>query len=333
MDDIQRDISLNMVRVTEVAALRASRFLGLSDKNGADQAAVDGMRGMLDLVNIRGTIVIGEGEKDRAPMLYIGEQVGNWEHSEYPELDIAVDPIDGTRLVANGQANALSIIAVGGKGSLAFLPTFYVQKLAYGPKLKGYLDINCSVRENLKVASACLGKSPRDLTIAVLDRPRHKDLIAEIRECGSRIKLIGDGDVAASIATCFDDGRIDLYMGVGGAPESVLTAVAMRCMDGDIQVKFAPQDKAEQDKLAADGYDLEKVYFAKDLAKGDDMMFACTGITDGELLPGITFHGNKAVSHSLTTRLKTKTIRHIEAEHNLRQKTIPSKALSREQLV
>lgn len=333
MEDIQRDISLNMVRVTEVAALRASRYLGLNDKNGADQAAVDGMRGMLDLVNIRGRIVIGEGEKDKAPMLYIGEQVGNWNHPEYPELDIAVDPIDGTRLVANGQANALAIIAVGGKDSLAFLPTFYVQKLAYGPKLCGYLDINCPVRENLKVASACLNKSTRDLTIAVMDRPRHKDLIAEIRECGARIKLIGDGDVAASIATCIDDGRIDLYMGVGGAPESVLTAVAMRCMEGDIQVKLSPQNAAELESIKADGYDPERVYFAKDLAKGEDMMFACTGITDGELLPGVKFRGNKAVSYSLATRLKTKTIRHIQAEHNLRQKTIPSKTLSKEQLV
>lgn len=332
--DLQREIALNMVRVTEVAALRASRYMGMADKNAADKAAVDGMRGMLDMINIRGTIIIGEGEKDKAPMLYIGEKVGNWDNPDFPEVDIAVDPIDGTRLVANGQANALAIIAVADKGALSFLPTFYVNKLAYGPQLRDCLDINCTVRENLKVASIRLDKSIRDLTIAVLDRPRHKELISEIRESGARIKLIGDGDVAASITTCFEDGRIDIYMGVGGAPEAVLTATAIRCLEGGLQVKLAPQNKAEYERIEKENYDLNKVYFAEDLARGEDLIFACTGITDGELLPGVKFVGRKALSYSLVTRLKTKTIRHIQAEHNLKQKTIPSKeSSSGEQLV
>lgn len=330
--DLLRDIALNVVRVTEVAALRASRQLGMADKNEADKAATDGMRGMLDMLNIRGTIINGEGVKDKAPMLYIGEKVGNWD-ADYPEVDISVDPIDGTRLVANGQANALAIMAVGDKGSMSFLPTFYAQKLAYGPKLKGCLDINCSIRENLKIASIKLDKPIRDMTIAVLDRPRHAELISEIRAVGARIKLIGDGDVAAGIATCLDGEKIDLCTGIGGAPEAVIAAAAMRGMGGDIQVKLFAQDEEERERAIAEGYDLNKVYFAKDLARGDDVIFACTGITDGELLPGIKYSGKKATSYSIVTRTKTGTVRYIQADHDLKQKTIPSKEASAEQIV
>lgn len=327
--DLQRDISLNMVRVTEAAALKASRWMGNGHKNNADKAAVDAMRGMLDLLDIKGRIVIGEGEKDEAPMLYIGEEVGNWA-DDAPEVDIAVDPIDGTRLVANGLPNALSVIAVGERNAIAYLPCFYVKKLAYGPKLKGFIDINCSIRENLKVAAAKLNKSVQDLTVAILDRERHADYIREIRECGARIKLIGDGDVAAAIATCLEDGRIDLCMGIGGSPEAVLAAAAIRCMEGDMQVKLAPRDEQELKKVIENGYDIEKVYFAKDLAKGKNIIFACTGITDGDLLPGIKFTGSKAISHSLVMRNKTKTIRYVQADHNLKFKTIPSKELKLE---
>ncbi len=331
--DLLRDIALYVVRVSEVAALRASRHLGMDDKNAADKAATDGMRGMLDMLNIRGTIINGEGIKDKAPMLYIGDHVGNWAEESTPEEDISVDPIDGTRLVANGQANALAIIAVGAKGSMSFLPTLYVEKLAYGPKLTDCLDINCTVRENLKVASIKLEKPTRDLTIAVLDRPRHKALISEIRASGARIKLIGYGDVAASCATCMNPDTIDLYMGIGGGPEAVITAAAMRSMGGNIQVKLYPKDEKERERALADGYDLDRVYFAQDLARGEDLIFACTGITDGELLPGVKYVGKKAISYSLVTRHKTQTVRHIQAEHNLRHKTIPSKELSAEQMV
>lgn len=326
---MQRDISLNMVRVTEVAALKASRWMGNGDKNNADKAAVDGMRGMMDLLDIKGRIVIGEGEKDEAPMLYIGEQVGSWGENA-PEVDIAVDPIDGTRLVANGLPNALAVIAVGERNAIAYLPCFYVKKLAYGSKLRGFMDINCSIRENLKVAAAKLNKTIHELTVAILDRERHKDYIKEIRECGARIKLITDGDVAAAIATCMEDGRIDLYLGIGGAPEAVLAAAAIRCMGGDLQVKLTPKDDQEMEKILTSGYDIDKVYFAKDLAKGENVVFACTGITDGDLLPGIKFTGQKAISHSLVMRNKTKTIRYIQAEHNLKYKTIPSKELKLE---
>lgn len=326
---MQRDISLNMVRVTEVAALKASRWMGNGDKNNADKAAVDGMRGMMDLLDIKGRIVIGEGEKDEAPMLYIGEQVGSWGENA-PEVDIAVDPIDGTRLVANGLPNALAVIAVGERNAIAYLPCFYVKKLAYGSKLRGFMDINCSIRENLKVAAAKLNKTVHELTVAILDRDRHKDYIKEIRECGARIKLITDGDVAAAIATCMEDGRIDLYLGIGGAPEAVLAAAAIRCMGGDLQVKLTPKDDQEMEKILTSGYDIDKVYFAKDLAKGENVVFACTGITDGDLLPGIKFTGQKAISHSLVMRNKTKTIRYIQAEHNLKYKTIPSKELKLE---
>jgi fructose-1,6-bisphosphatase II len=327
--DLQRDISLNMVRVTEVAALKASRWMGNGDKNNADKAAVDGMRGMMDLLDIKGRIVIGEGEKDEAPMLYIGEQVGSWGENA-PEVDIAVDPIDGTRLVANGLPNALAVIAVGERNAIAYLPCFYVKKLAYGSKLRGFMDINCSIRENLKVAAAKLNKTIHELTVAILDRERHKDYIKEIRECGARIKLITDGDVAAAIATCMEDGRIDLYLGIGGAPEAVLAAAAIRCMGGDLQIKLTPKDDQEMEKILTSGYDIDKVYFAKDLAKGENVVFACTGITDGDLLPGIKFTGQKAISHSLVMRNKTKTIRYIQAEHNLKYKTIPSKELKLE---
>lgn len=318
-----------MVRVTEVAALKASRWMGNGDKNNADKAAVDGMRGMMDLLDIKGRIVIGEGEKDEAPMLYIGEQVGSWGENA-PEVDIAVDPIDGTRLVANGLPNALAVIAVGERNAIAYLPCFYVKKLAYGSKLRGFMDINCSIRENLKVAAAKLNKTVHELTVAILDRDRHKDYIKEIRECGARIKLITDGDVAAAIATCMEDGRIDLYLGIGGAPEAVLAAAAIRCMGGDLQVKLTPKDDQEMEKILTSGYDIDKVYFAKDLAKGENVVFACTGITDGDLLPGIKFTGQKAISHSLVMRNKTKTIRYIQAEHNLKYKTIPSKELKLE---
>jgi fructose-1,6-bisphosphatase II len=302
MADLQRGIAMEFIRVTEAAALRSSRWLGNGDKEQVDQAASDAMRGMLDLIAIKGTVTIGEGEKDRAPMLYIGEKVGNWD-DDAPEVDIAVDPVDGTRLVANG-----------------------------GPQLKGKLDINVGVRENLKVAAAVLNKTIKDLTIMILDRERHLSLIEEVRSAGARIKLIADGDVAGAIATAINN--VDIYMGIGGAPEGVLAAAALRCLDGEIQTKFFATNEAEKEKLAKAGYNLDKIYYTEDLAKGEEIIFSATGITGGEFLEGVSFGSNQtAVTHSVVMRAKYRTIRYVKAIHNLNYKTIPSRARNAEEKV
>ncbi len=331
MADLQRGIAMEFIRVTEAAALRSSRWLGNGNKEQVDQTASDAMRGMLDLIAIKGTVTIGEGEKDRAPMLYIGEKVGSWA-DDVPEVDIAVDPVDGTRLVANGSPNALSVVAAGEHGSLLPAPSFYVKKLACGPELKGKLDINASVRENLKVAAAVLNKNIKDLTIMILDRERHLSLIEEIRSTGARIKLITDGDVAGAIATAINN--VDIYMGIGGAPEGVLAAAALRCLDGEIQTKFLAINDAEKENVAKAGYKLDKVYYTEDLAKGEEIIFAATGITGGEFLEGVSFgSGQTAVTHSVVMRAKYRTIRYVKAIHNLNFKTIPSRARNMEEKV
>lgn len=331
MADLQRGIAMEFIRVTEAAALRSSRWLGNGDKEQVDQAASDAMRGMLDLIAIKGTVTIGEGEKDRAPMLYIGEKVGNWD-DDAPEVDIAVDPVDGTRLVANGLPNALSVVAAGEHGSLLPAPSFYMKKLACGPQLKGKLDINVGVRENLKVAAAVLNKTIKDLTIMILDRERHLSLIEEVRSAGARIKLIADGDVAGAIATAINN--VDIYMGIGGAPEGVLAAAALRCLDGEIQTKFFATNEAEKEKLAKAGYNLDKIYYTEDLAKGEEIIFSATGITGGEFLEGVSFGSNQtAVTHSVVMRAKYRTIRYVKAIHNLNYKTIPSRARNAEEKV
>lgn len=331
MADLQRGIAMEFIRVTEAAALRASRWLGNGNKEQVDQAASDAMRGMLDLIAIKGTVIIGEGEKDRAPMLYIGEKVGNWT-DDSPEVDIAVDPVDGTRLVANGLPNALSVVAAGEHGSLLPVPSFYMHKLACGSELKGKLDINVSVRENLKVAAAVLNKNVKDLTIMILDRERHLKLIEEVRSAGARIKLITDGDVAGAIATALNS--IDIYMGIGGAPEGVLAAAALRCLDGEIQTKFFATNDSEKEKVAKAGYQFDKVYYTEDLAKGEEIIFSATGITGGEFLEGVSFGSNQtAVTHSIVMRAKYRTARYIKAIHNLKYKTIPSRARNTEEKV
>lgn len=321
---IEKDLSLHIVRVTESAALRAARTLGHGDKNASDKAAVDAMRGMLDYLDIRGIVVIGEGEKDEAPMLYCGERVGR-QADDSIDVDIAVDPIDGTTLIANGLANSISVIAVGSRGSLMSIPCYYALKLACGPKLRGYLDLNASITANVRVAAARLGKSFADITVALLNRPRHDEYIKEMRALGCRIKLIQDGDIAAAIAACDDDKGIDFYYGIGGAPEAVITAVAMKCLEGDLQVKMWPKDDGEREKLAAAGLEEGKIYTADDLASGEDLIFSATGITDGELLRGVRYYGEKARTYSLLMRAKTKTVRYVEAVHNLNYKTVPSK--------
>lgn len=331
MADLQRSIAMEFVRVTEAAALRASRWLGNGNKEQVDQAASDAMRGMLDLISVKGTIIIGEGEKDHAPMLYIDEKVGNWTEAS-PEVDIAVDPVDGTSLVANGLPNAISVVAVGEHGSLLPAPSFYMQKLACGPKLKGKLDINSSVRENLKVAAAVLDKNVKDLTIMILDRERHRNLIDEVRSAGARIKLITDGDVAGAIATVLNN--IDIYIGIGGAPEGVLAAAAFRCLGGEIQTKFFAVNDTEKEKVTKAGYRIDKVYYTEDLARGEEIIFSATGITGGEFLEGVVFGSNQtAVTHSVVMRAKYRTIRYVKAVHNLKYKTIPSRARNTEEKV
>ncbi len=330
MADLQRGISLELVRVTEAAALRASRWLGNGDKDRVDKAASDAMRGMLDLIPIKGTVIIGEGEKDKAPMLHIGEKVGSWVDDAL-ETDIAVDPVDGTRLVACGLPNALSVVAAGKSGSLLPFPSFYMQKLACGPALKGKLDINVTVRENLKVAAAVLNKDIQDLTIMILERERHRQLIEEVRETGARIKLITDGDVAGAIATALNN--VDIYMGIGGAPEGVLAAAALSCLEGDIQTKFYFHNDAERERISAEGFDCDRVYRIEDLAKGDEIIFAATGITTGEFLEGVSFGSGRAITHSVVMRSKYKTIRYIKSIHNLNYKTIPSRQRNQEEKV
>ena len=327
-----REITLDLVRVTEAAALMASRFLGRGDKEAADQAAVDAMRGMLDYIDMKGKVVIGEGEKDKAPMLYIGEKVGNWKEDS-PELDIAVDPIDGTRLVAYGRPNAISVIAAAESGKIAYLPTFYSMKLAVGPELVGKLDINAPIRENVRVAAAILGKDISEFTVVILDRERHRKIIEEVRALGARIKLISDGDIAGVIATAMPESYVDMYIGIGGTPEGILAAAAMRSLGGEIQMKMWPIDEEEKKKVEEMGYDLEKVYYTEDLVGGENVIFAATGITDGEFLRGVKYGKHRAITDSIVMRSKTRTVRRIVAYHDLRYKTIPLKSEGEKKLV
>ncbi|MCR4425678.1 MAG: class II fructose-bisphosphatase [Firmicutes bacterium] len=323
VQDREREMMLDLVRVTETAALRAGRCMGMGDKNLVDEAAVDGMRGMLSLVNIKGTIVIGEGEKDHAPMLYNGEQVGTGEDTQ--EVDIAVDPVEGTSLVANGLPNAISVIVVAQKGSLVPVPTFYMQKIAVGPEARDYIDIDAPVRENLRVVAAALGRKVRDLTVVILNRPRHEELIREVRETGARIKLISDGDVAGAISTALPDTGVDMVMGIGGAPEAVITAAAMKCLGGEIQTKLWIKDEQDAARAREHGFeDLSRVYASDDLAQGTSLIFAATGITDGDMLKGVRFYGSKATTDSIVMRMRTGTVRKIHTIHDLSRKTLRS---------
>lgn len=323
VEDREREIMLELVRVTETAALRAGRCMGMGNLNLVDEAAVDGMRGMLSLVNIKGTIVIGEGEKDHAPMLYNGEVVGTG--NDKRELDIAVDPVEGTRLVANGLPNAISVIVIASRGSLMPVPTFYMQKLAVGPAAKEYIDINAPVRENLRVVAAALGRRVKDLTVVILDRPRHAELIREVREAGARIKLITDGDVAGAISTALPDTGVDLLMGIGGAPEAVITAAAMKCLGGELQAKLSVRNEEDAARATEAGFDdFDRVYSSEDLARGDSLIFAATGITDGDMLQGVRFYGPKATTESIVMRMLTGTVRRIRTTHDLSRKTLRS---------
>ena len=321
-----------MVRVTEAAALMASSFMGRADKEGVDQAAVDAMRGIMDLIDMRGTIVIGEGEKDKAPMLAIGEKTGKW-NTDDPEIDIAVDPIDGTTLVALGRPNAISVIATAEKGTIAPLPTYYSDKLAVGKELAGSLDIDASPKENLRIAAAILGVKVSEITVAILERERNNKLIEEIRRVGARIKLISAGDIAAAISTAIPESGIDIYMGIGGSPEGVLAAAAMRSHGGGSQMKRWPTITVELNKMIEAGVSQECTYSTYDLIRGEEVVFSATGVTDGSLLKGVRYDHNFAITDSLVMRSSTKTVRRITAYHNLEHKTITTKSKGERQLV
>lgn len=317
---MDRNLPLNLGRVTEAAALASSQYLGKGDSNLADEVAVDGMRRMFDTINIDGTVVIGEGEMDEAPMLYIGEQIGTGKDNAL-KVDIAVDPLDGTRSVAKGLPNAISVVAVAPKGCLLHAPDMYMDKIAVGPKAKGVIDINKSPEENIRNVAKTLNKSLDDITVVVLDRPRHDELVKEIRKTGARIKMISDGDILGAISTCFDYTGVDILMGIGGAPEGVISAAALKCIGGELQGKLKPSTKEEEERCRKMGAELDKVYYMDDLAKGNEMMFAATGVSYGELLDGVKYmENNQASTHTLILRAETGTIRFIESIHDLSRK-------------
>ena len=318
---MDRNLALNLVRVTEAAALNSARYLGRGDKNLADDAAVTGMRKMFDTLSIDGVVVIGEGEMDEAPMLYIGEQIGKATPDSI-KLDIAVDPLDGTNAVAKGLANAISVVAVAPRGCMLHAPDMYMNKIAVGPKAKGKVNLDMPIEEILKNLSEALNKNISDITVTMLDRPRHEHIIKEVRRLGARIKLFQDGDVAAAIATCFDDSGVDILLGIGGAPEGVLAAAALKCLGGEFQGRLHPMTDEERERCKLMGHeDVDRLLTMEDLVKGNEVIFAATGITDGELLKGVTYYGNNmAKTYSVVMRCETGTIRFIEAIHRLDKK-------------
>jgi len=310
-----RNLALELVRVTETAALAASAWVGRGDKDAADGAAVAAMRKMINTVDMQGVIVIGEGEKDNAPMLHNGEEVGN---GNGPMCDVAVDPIDGTTLTSNGLNGAVSVIALAPRGSM-FDPkdVYYMNKIVTGPEAASVIDITAPAGENVRRVAKAKGVDVSDITVIVIDRPRHDDLLKELRAAGARIRLIRDGDVAAAIETARPDTGIDILMGIGGTPEGVVTAAAMRALGGVIQGQLHPRSDGERESAKNAGYDLSKVYTTNDLVSSDDVFFSATGITDGELLKGVRHTAFGAVSHSLVIRGRSKTVRIIETEHRL----------------
>ncbi|SHJ85405.1 class II fructose-bisphosphatase [Tepidibacter formicigenes] len=317
---MDRNLAINLVRVTEAAALGASKHLGRGDKNIADQAAVDGMRKMFDTIDIDGTVVIGEGEMDEAPMLYIGESIGRCCDGAI-KVDIAVDPLDGTNCVAKGLPNAIAVVALAPKGHLLNAPDMYMDKIAVGPKAKGLVSLDNPITENLKILSNVLDKSMDDLTVTMLDRERHEKLIKECRDAGVRLKLFNEGDIGAAMATCFDHTGIDMMVGIGGAPEGVLAAAALKCMGGDFQGRLVPYEDEEKKRCIDMGINPNKLLTMEDLVKGNEVYFAATGITEGDFLKGVVYKGNKIVqTHSVVMRSETGTIRFIDAIHKLDKK-------------
>ncbi len=319
---MDRNLALEFVRVTEAASIASARWMGRGDSDRADQAAVDAMRKAFDSVNIHGTVVIGEGERDEAPMLFIGEEVGQRDHSA-PEVDIALDPLEGTNICANGGVGATSVIAIAEKGNFLHAPDTYMDKIAVGPKGKGVVHIDESPEKNITELAKALKKSVSDITVVILDRPRHKDLIAEVRATGARIHLIQDGDVSGALATAWGDTGIDMLLGIGGAPEGVISAAAMKCLGGDFQGRLKFRNDEERARAAKMGVDnLDRAYFRDELAAGE-VMFVATGVTDGPFLHGVRFlSDNRAQTHSIVMRSKTGTIRDIRVHHQLNKKLL-----------
>ncbi|NLV82178.1 MAG: class II fructose-bisphosphatase [Synergistaceae bacterium] len=312
-----RNIALEMVRATEAAAMCAGRWMGRGDKNGADGAAVNAMRFMLNNVQMNGQVVIGEGEKDEAPMLFNGENLG---FGDNPKVDIAVDPIDGTRLAAQGLPNAVSVVAFSDRGTM-YNPRhiFYMDKIATGPRSAHVIDINATPSDNIRAVAKALKKAVEDVTVIVLDRPRHEKLIKEIRSLHARIRLIPDGDVAGALTTCKPDSGIDLLMGVGGSPEAVITACAIKCVGGNMQCKLWPRNDEEREKCLEQKMDVDKVLKLNDLVSSDNVYFAATGVTDGDWLEGVRYTGETVETSSLVMRAKSGTIRYINAIHNIQK--------------
>jgi fructose-1,6-bisphosphatase II len=310
-----RNLALELVRVTEAAAMAAARWVGFGDKNGADGAAVNAMRALVQSVSMTGVVVIGEGEKDDAPMLFNGEAVGDGTGAE---VDVAVDPIDGTTLCAKGMPNALSVLAVSERGTM-YDPSavFYMEKLVTGPAAADVVDINAPLADNLAKIARAKSEHVKDLTVVILDRPRHEGLVKEIREAGARIKFITDGDVAGAVMAARDGTGIDLLVGVGGTPEGVITACAMKCLGGVIQGRLWPKDDAERRRALDAGHDLDRVLFTDDLVTGNNVFFVATGVTDGEMLEGVRFRSGTATTHSIVMRSKSGTIREVKSEQGL----------------
>ena len=321
-------LALDMVRVTEAAAVASARFMGRGDRMEADRAATEAMRRTMDEIDMAGTIVIGEGERDQAPMLYIGEPVGRQgedDRKTSQAIDIAVDPLEGTNLVAMGQANAITVLAASERGGLLHAPDTYLEKLCVGPVAAGRVDIRLSPTENLQRIASALGRSVSDITVIILDRPRHESLIAEVRGAGARIQLISDGDLSAAISCAVSGTGVHAVMGIGGAPEGVITAAALRCLGGEIQARFRFRNDEERRRATAMGHgDEERVYTTEDLASGDSVVFAATGVTDGDLLRGVRFFGGGARTHSLVMAYRTKQVRFVDTVHMFDRSRPPS---------
>jgi fructose-1,6-bisphosphatase II len=334
--DVERIIEFDFIRATEAAALNVFKWIGKGDKNASDAAACDAMRGMFDLMDIRGEVVIGEGIKDQAPGIFPGEHLGTW-HRNAPRFDIAIDPIDGTTNVSKGLPNSISVLCAaspeeGVTQALQHVPSYYSMKIAYGPRVKEAMDragldsirLNSPIAENLAIVAKALEKRPQDLTVIILDRPRHDDLVKAIRASGAALRMIGDGDIAAAIAPSLPDTGIDLYVGTGGSPEGVIAAAAIKCLGGDMQMKMWPRDATERQQLLQDGHGsaLERIFFADDLARGKNIIFCATGISDSTLVPGMRLANHSAITHSVLMRAKHRTIRYIKTVHDLQAKTI-----------
>lgn len=315
---MERSLSMELVRVTEAAALSASRWMGRGKRNEADDAATTAMRTVFDTIPMRGTVVIGEGEIDDAPMLYIGEELGT---GNGPDVDVAVDPLEGTNIVALGTWNALSVVAIADGGNLLHAPDMYMDKIAVGPEAVGKVSLDASVKDNIEAVAKAKNKNVADVLAVVLNKPRHEQIIKEIRESGARIKLINDGDVAGAMNTAFDETGVDILFGIGGAPEGVLAAVALKCLGGEIQGRLMPQNEEQVERCKRMGIeDVNKIIYMEDFCSGNDAIFAATGVTDGELLKGVQFKGSRATTESIVMRAKSGTIRFVSGEHSLTKK-------------